>query len=86
MTDTAQYFVNVHRNHKTNELEAYEVVYQDRGQAIEAAEERSDTYFITLTDQGRVNLASEFSDEYHAMLDRDQVIDSQIDAMKECRA
>jgi hypothetical protein len=58
-------------------------VMHTRQEAIREAEEWSDRYSYTLTDQGIIDLRDEFSERYQRTRGYDELMDARIDAMKE---
>lgn len=84
MKNTPSVFVNIHNNAKARRIEAHDGVFSTRREAADAAEEYADSYLYTLTDAGKVDLTSEFSEGFHEKRDYDAAVDAKIDAMKEC--
>jgi hypothetical protein len=77
-------FINVFQGDAGNW--ASEKVHTSRTEAVEAAEEFSDDYEFTLTDAGKIDLRSAFSEGYQEKRDFDAMIDARIDGLKDLRS
>lgn len=58
-------------------------VAKTRAEAVRDAEDFADQYSYTLTDAGRLDLSSEFSEGFQSKRDFDAAVDAQIAARKE---
>lgn len=74
-------YVNIHKDSIYGEG-AYETVYKSRYEATEAAEESAHNYLYTLSNEGRIDLRPDFSDEYKYAQAQNERTDHGIDIIK----
>jgi hypothetical protein len=58
-------------------------VLNSRAEALRDAEEWAERYLFTLTDLGKIDLSSEFSEAFQEKRDFDVAVDAKIDEMRE---